>query len=364
MSQILANAADVAIGNALQDLSVVTGTDEPDEVARLVSALPDNLVNEWSGYVATGAMTVSAAFCHAKPRVAWASPLVGRTTPHKPELGDLLLIMDVQGPTGRKRRALLIQVKKSKSRTLKCTLTVEGDLVQRYMYSEWPIFNVLGAQPTTTNPPPQNVNIALPNTAKNLQSRYAVVRSAGTSSPGWKLELATAPFLLPTPPIATSFKSIGNVTIGAQQTLGTGLAELYSGSTGRDCDVGDDWSNLIAYLENYVGIHTSSFALPHVQPAAAAAPSGLMSATSFLSSPSRFVGYSGNQHLLLGSDKRQWMDPRLLRYGAPRGSFYRWPNHNYPTVPGEKIYEPNGGFGVIKVVLDYPLELESGHTLP
>ncbi len=144
MRQQLVDAADIAIELALKSTAVVKGTNEPSEVARLVNALPENLVQAWSGFVASGAMTASAAFCHAKPRVAWTSPLVGHAKPHEPELGDLLMVMDVQGKNERSRRALLIQVKKSKKKGKQCTLTREDDLVQRHMYSDWPKFNILG----------------------------------------------------------------------------------------------------------------------------------------------------------------------------------------------------------------------------
>jgi hypothetical protein len=355
MSQQLVDAADVAIDLALKDTTVVKGTNEPSEVARLVNALPENLVHAWSGFVASGAMTVSAAFCHAKPRVAWISPLLGHSKPHEPELGDLLLVMDVQGKSGRSRRALLIQVKKSKTKGMQCTLTREDDLVQRHMYSEWPKFDVLGAQQNASQMPPQNVDISTPPASKNLQSRYAVVRSMGTTSPGWSLELATAPFSPPKPPTHMTFKSLGNVGLGTQQSLGKGLAELYSGAIGRDCNVADDWSNLVSYLEAYVWEHTASDDLPHVQAAVGANPSALTSATSYLAAPAlQFVGYSGNRHVPF----RQWMDPNLFQSGEGGGVFYRWPQYNHPSEPPATNFAPERGFGVIRIVVDQPLRID------
>lgn len=355
MSQQLGNAADAAILLALNDKTVITGTNEPSEVARLVNALPENLVQAWSGFVTSGAMTVSAAFCHAKPRVAWKSPLLGRVEPHEPELGDLLLVMDVQGKNGRSRRALLIQVKKSKATGKQCTLTEESDLVQRYMYSEWPPFDVLGAQENVSQMPPKNVDISKPLTSKNLQSRYAVVRSFNTNDPGWSLELAINTFSPPKPPALPShktFKSLGKVPLGAQQSLGKGLAELYSGAIGRDCNVSDDWSILVSYLEAYVWEHTASSALPHVQTAVGAAPSALTSATSYLAAPAfQFVGSSGNRHVPFS----QWMSPNLFQSGAGGGVLYRWPGFNHPSEPPETKFEPDGGFGVIRIVVDKPL---------
>lgn len=355
MSQQLENAADAAILLALNDTTVIKGTNEPSEVARLVNALPENLVQAWSGFVTSGAMTVSAAFCHAKPRVAWKSPLLGRVEPHEPELADLLLVMDVQGKNGRSRRALLIQVKKSKETGKQCTLTRENDLVQRYMYSEWPTFDVLGAHGNASQMPPKNVDISNPPASKNQQSRYAVVRSIGTNDPGWSLELAAAPFSPPKPPAPPShkaFKSLGNVTLGAQKSLGKGLAELYSGAIGRDCNIADDWSNLVSYLEAYVWEHTASSALPHVQAAVGAAPSALTSATSYLAAPAlQFVGYSGNRHVPFS----QWMYLHLFQPGAGGGVLYRWPRLNHPSEPPETKFEPEGGFGVIRIVVDQPL---------
>lgn len=372
MSKQLVDAAESAIDLALNDRAVVTGTNEPSEVARLVNALPEKLVQAWSGFVASGAMTVSAAFCHAKPRVAWESPLVGHGKRHEPELGDLLLIMDVPGKTGRNRRALLIQVKKSKTTGTQCTLTREEDLVQRHMYSDWPEFDVLGAQGNASKLPPQKVDISWPQASKNLQSRYAVVRSIGTTDPGWSLELATAPFSPPMPPTHKTFKSLGNVTLGAQESLGKGLVNLYLEAIGRDCNAADDWSALVSYLEAYVWEHTAIDDLPHVQAAVGAAPSALTSATTYLAGPAlRFVAYSGNQHvpvsasmLIEGSrahgftSYRQWMHADLFQPVAGGGAVYRWPGLNHPSEPPETKFEPQSGFGVIRIVVDEPLRID------
>lgn len=355
MSQQLVDAADIAIELALKDNGIVEGTNEPSEVARLVNALPNNLVQAWSDFVGSGAMTITAAFCHAKPRVAWASPLMGHNKRHEPELGDLLLVMDVQSKNGRSRRALLIQVKKSKANGMQCTLTREDDLVQRYMYSDWPVFDVLGAQGNASKVPLKNVNISGLPSQMNLQARYAVVRSRDSKSPGWFLELATAPFSPPQPPTHKKFKSLGNVTLGTQQSLGKGLAELYSGAIGRNCDVNDDWSNLISYLETYVWEHTASHHLPHVQAALGAVPSALTSATSYLAAPAhQFVAYSGNRHV----PASQWMSSNLFRPAKNKGVLYKWPGLNYPLQSSEIPVEPENGFGVIRIVIDQPLKLD------
>lgn len=372
MSKQLVDAAELAIDLALNDRAVVSGTCEPSEVARLVNALPEKLVQAWSGFVASGAMTVSAAFCHAKPRVAWKSPLLGHPKSHEPELGDLLLMMDVQGKTGRNRRALLIQVKKSKTKGKKCNLTSEEDLVQRHMYSDWPEFDVLGAQGNASKLPPQKVDISRPPALRNLQSRYAVVRSIGTTDPGWSLELATAPFSPPMPPTHKTFKSLGNVTLGAQQSLGKGLVELYSGAIGRDYDAADEWSDLVSFLEAYVWEHTAKYKLPHAKIAVGAAPSALTSATTYLSGPAlQFVGYSGNRHLSFSPRMRflgyrgnaetpfsQWMDAELFQPVAGGGALYRWPGLNHPSEPSETKFEPQRGFGVIRIVVDEPLRID------
>lgn len=356
MSKQLVDAADNAIKQSLQDGSVVAGTNEPSEVARLVNALPGNLVHAWSGYVASGALTVSAAFCHAKPRVSWASPLYNRADPHEPELGDLLLVMDVQGNSGRNRRALLIQAKKPKGKI--CTLSTEEDLVQRYMYANWwPPFRVLGIKAGVSVTPPQPVDISTPTAARDTQARYAIVRSNGSKDVGWFLEVGTGPFDVPQPPTATEFKSLGNVELGLQQTLGEGLVSLYSGTVGRDCRGSDDWSKLVAYLEAYVWEHTAGYTLPHVKPATGAAPSALVSATSFLSPPRNFVRFSQNRHLLFGMD--DWMNRNLFLGVAGGGALYSWPQYNRPLQASATLFEPQQGFGVIQIVVDHPLEINA-----
>ncbi len=263
--------------------------------------------------------------------------------------------MDVQGKTGRSRRALLIQVKKSKTKRMQCTLRTEEDLVQRHMYSDWPEFDVLGAPGHASKLPPKAVNIASSSALKNLQSRYAIVRSKSTSNPGWSLELATAPFSPSKPPAHQTFKSLGKVTLGAQQTLGKGLADLYSGAIGRDCNLADDWSILVSFLETYVWEHTASQKLPHVTAAAGAAPSALSSATTFMAAPSlSFVGCSGNQHVPFN----QWMQSELFQHVPQGGALYRWPDHNHPRTPPETKFKPNSGFGVIRIVVDRPLRFD------
>jgi len=354
MIQKLIDEAENAIELSLKDKTVVEGTDEPSEVARLVNALPDNLVRAWSDFVKKGAMTVSAAFCHAKPRVTWKSPLLNHPEPHEPELADLLLIIDVQGKTKRDRRALLIQVKKSKTKGKRCTLTKEGDLVQRHMYSDWPTFDILGTWQNAIKTPPKNVSISTPSPLKDLGTRYAVVRSIGTNHPGWSLELSTAAYSPPQPPIHSKFKSFGHVTLGTQQSLGTGLVDLYLGKIGRDCDASDDWSNLVSYLEAYVWEHTNSDDLPHVEVTAGATPSALTSATTYLAT-SNFVMYSGNTHVL-GS---QWMYPALFEPQGGGAAIYRWPGLNRPSTPSEIEFRPESGFGVIRVVIDYPLDVSA-----
>lgn len=347
----LALAADDAINQARLDNTIIDGSDEPDQVARLVTSLPKLLVDAWHKYVKSGALTVSAAFCHAKPKVSWKSTLLGKPT-HGPELADLLFIFDVKNSGGtRIRRSLLIQAKKGDG--AKCTLSDEGDLTQRYMYSDWPPMSLKGVPKSFAVTP----TFVLKPVGADNQARYACFDSNSATTPAWTLEGSAS--TMPNTAGLTSFKDGGTVALTLNSSLGMGLAQLYNGTLGRQCDIpGDDWSELTGYLERYISKHVpynkNKKTFPSVTVHPGISPLPLVAASSFFAAfPIAFPRHSATEHLLLGMN--DWVHMNMVRPAGENGLFYDWPPYN--TSPPEKpINLDSPGLGIIRVVIDEPLE--------
>ncbi|VWD20390.1 hypothetical protein [Burkholderia lata] len=351
----LASSADLAVSLSRKDNSVIDGTSEPNQVARLVAKLPKNLVKAWQPFVKEGVLSVSAAFCHFKPRVKWDSPLKGRSgTHHSPELADLLLIFDVPQTDGsRLERALLIQAKVSSKKY--CSLKDEGDLVQRYMYSNWPKFSVLGIKPTIANIS-NPVNIG--GSGKNSQSRYACVEDDVGADPAWLVEVGD-----PTSPdvsTVSSFEDGGSVSLMLSESFGEGLARMYAGSLGRRSDQADDWSSLVRYLEEYVVSHTASRKLSHVtvQPGMTA-PALTSSTTFFAGTDCTFPRYRQVRHLLRGMNDWvndvSWFCPLQSSGGQHLGYLMDWPGQSLPGDTPVDLTEP--AFAVIRISVERPFVL-------
>ncbi|SFR74869.1 hypothetical protein SAMN05428960_1027 [Mitsuaria sp. PDC51] len=345
--QTLATAADVAVGTALKDYSLIAGSTEPCEVARLVAHMPAILATQWSPFVASGSMTVSAVFCHNIPRVSWKSLLHSATKPCKPELADLLLILQRGSGVSRVSRSLLVQAKRAEGNDV-CKLTQESELIQRYMYANWPSFEVLNP-PANAPKIPTPFVVWQPTYYRSKQAKYAVVRPKGTCNEGWRLESAVA--ALPVSPSASAFTVPDGVSVGESDSLGLGLAKLYQGTEGRQCDLGDDWSQLTNYLVWFASDRMSQgLPLSHVaggKVVAGASPPQIAAATSYMAQHAPFLKYTGNHHLLPGMD--DWVHLDRVRDG-----FISW-----PLTPLERfIQEPVQGFGVIRIVIDDDLRID------
>ncbi|VWC76100.1 hypothetical protein BLA39750_00881 [Burkholderia lata] len=351
----LASNADLAVSLSRKDNSVIDGTSEPNQVARLVAKLPRNLVTAWQPFVQEGSLTVSAAFCHFKPRVKWSSPLQGKSKAfHSPELADLLLIFDVpQADGSRVERALLIQAKVSSKGS--CSLTAEGDLVQRHMYAHWPAFSVLGRKPSVAKiPDPVNIK----GGGQSLQSRYACVEDDVGADPAWLIEAGD-----PTSPnvsTVSSFADGGGVSLTLSESLGDGLARMYAGSLGRRSDQADDWSSLVRYLEEYVVAYTATRKLSHVVPQPGVTAPALTSATTFFAgSDCTFPRYRQVRHLLRGmndwvNDVR-WFQPLHGGGGQRLGYLMDWPGESLPGDAPVDLTEPS--FAVIRISVEQPFVL-------
>lgn len=347
----LADQANLAIRNARQDDEIIIGTSEPNQVARLVTSLPKRLVEAWQPFVRAGALTVSAAFCHAKPQVQWESPFNPKES-FGPELADLLIIFDVRDAQGKRaQRSLLSQVKVCSNAV--CSLSSAGDLAQRYMYSEWPEFS-LPAQPASLIMPmsPVDVNPGRNGLSSDLQARYACVEGDKTANTSWWLEGVSASIGVPNS--AASFKDVPTVNISLTKSLGEGLVDMYAGCIGRLCDNGDSWSQLTDYLQRYVACHTVNSKLPHVSARVGVSPLPLVAASTFVVDKKAFFPrISEVQHFVAGFTPR--VDWSGFSQFNGRGYFYGWPGFVAP-VDGQFLdFDFGAGMGVIRVSIDEPL---------
>lgn len=352
-STTLSSAADSAIKKARSNNNIITGRSEPNEVARLVASLPEQLIHAWQPFVTEGAMTVSAIFCHAKPRVSWESPLNGRLA-HQPELADLLFIFDTQHNGAREERALLIQAKISDAGKL--NLSTEGELVQRYMYSNWPKISL-----------PKTPNHLLPSSSPlilspaginpcDIQGRYACVEQCLTADPAWLIESGPST-MSKLSDKATTFKSSGDISLSLSTSLGEGLVQIYSGLLGRRSDQKDDWSKLIKYLQSYAAHYAQQKSLPHVTSCAGAIPPPITSAkTYFANITPKFLRHSKIKHLLLGLN--DWIDPHLIIPTPHGGSTLNWHISPPPGSTGLNFDDTPPGFGVIRIAIDEPLHTD------
>lgn len=346
----LATSADQAVLLASNDKSIITGSSEPNQVARLVTSLPHQLVKAWQPFVASGALTVSAAFCHAKPLVDWSSPFSEKST-RRSELGDLLIIFDTPDSRGvRIKRSLLIQAKISK--TSSCSISSETELAQRYLYSHWPEMKLCGVPPALTAPDPLDISDCFSDGGQDIQARYAGVEVGSVVSPAWFLESGASTF--PSITGGSSIKSAGSISLSFKSSLGSGLAEIYLGRLGRRCDLNDKWSELSVYLEKYVSKFVPWNPLPHVSVKSGISPLPLVAATTlFANKQEPFPLYTDTGHLIYGM--REWVEPKLLEAGPRHSLLYHWPDYNISRQIDHKLEIDQPGFGIIRVAIDQPL---------
>lgn len=352
----LIQTAESAISQSRQDDSIVKGTSEPNQVARIVAGLPEMLVNAWGPYVKTGALTVSGVFCHAKPYVSWESPFDATKT-ERPELADLLIIFDKTADDGmQEERALLLQAKVGKGGEF--SISNGGPQVQRYMYATWKPFKVLGVNEEFTQP-------LIPTDIKSspdIGTRYVCVDEDRNATSAWMLEDNAATF--DESKSANSFKDIPRKTYYAEKSLAAGLVEMYQGVLGRLTKQKDDWSTLIEYLVEFATYQNSATGakLSNVALQSSVEPVFISKATTFVPYPNSihtmpflFPRYWNKQHLF--HTVNNWCEPSWIHKGNKNGAYIKWfgpPKENIEI----NLQEGESGFGIIRIALDAPFSEE------
>ncbi|WP_175958554.1 hypothetical protein [Burkholderia sp. BCC0405] len=237
----LITAAEKAIRDCRTQQNPVWGTGEVAEVARLVLQLPEKLVLEWRPYLQSGELDVLGVFAHKTPK-ARCTDWHGKS--RLPELCDLLLVLDCEEPSGRTRRALVIQAKVADpgSATGQFKVDKNGPDVQRYLYAHLPKFKLTGLRPT-----PKQFNIAPTAPGKCLGVRYACIDvNAPVPASGWWLEDAqpSIPVGLTASGAAAGYDGVFRATV----PLGKALSDMVVGTLGEPLKSGGDWERLVDHL--------------------------------------------------------------------------------------------------------------------
>lgn len=333
----LIKAAEQAILDCRSTPNPVSGTGEVAEVARLVLQLPEKLVQRWSGHLAAGELDVLGVFAHKTPKARWTDPRNAKS--QSPELCDLLLVLDCEEPSGRVRRALVIQAKVADAGCTTGQFTVEknGPDIQRYLYTHWPDFTLTGLSP---KPPAFKISPTPSGTCRG--TRYACINvNAVAPASGWWLEDAQAapPAMLVGPsslgPSGTLSPSSGyDGTFQATVPLGQALHDMVAGTLGAPLTIGSDWERLVQHLEKVAEQrHKAGKKPPDVVAAAAGTLLPHVAAASlFMTDSLRFFDIKATDGYEVWGD------------GEP-------PGHERPLLT---IGEQDPGFGIIYVRLVSP----------
>lgn len=231
----LADLAEAAIRNCLGNTTLVAGSGETAEVARLVLQLPEELVSAWRQELTAGELDIIGVFCHKTPRARFNDTIAHWSG--EPELCDLMLVVDSEDSGVRDRRALLIQAKLPSGAASGQFLIETGTPEkQRYLYTNWPQFELTGLG----RPLPPIFQIAPKPIGSCLGSRYACV-DVSTPAPasGWLIEDAQA-----------QVPNDGNY-YGVQQAtlpLGEALRRMLAGTLGAPLTSGSEWERLEKHL--------------------------------------------------------------------------------------------------------------------
>lgn len=319
---LLAQQANAAIDQCMLDTSQVVGSGEVAQVARLVLGLPNLLVDAWRPHIASGWIEVEGVFCHATPNAYWDDPQSTRTPPEQrqPELCDLMIVVDTGATRGSplETRAMLVQAKLGESGAIK--ISSGGPAAQRYMYANWPLFDLCGLP----LPPLKGVNIAPPLAGTCRGSRYACV---DVSNRTWTFEAAQAPVVSP-------FNRLDDYasTVFTSASLGAELVATLIGQAGEKC--AGDWARLVYHLQRlavarlFEGRHPAG-----VKAQVGATPlSHACRASTFAS---RWENAPFVQTPLLYNRAPY----SLLQHGGSVGS----------TIPKGELLEPQRGYGILKI---------------
>jgi len=319
---LLTQLADEAIDRCMLDTSQVVGVGEIAQVARLVLCLPDVLVNAWRPHMTSGWMEIEGVFCHATPNAYWDDPGSTSTPPEQkqPELCDLMIVIEtgVNRQSKADKRAFIVQAKLGESGSIK--IGSGGPAVQRYMYANWPLFDLCGLPLDRL----KGVNIA-PNMAGSCEGgRYACVDVANRT---WSIEAAQAPVVSP-------FNKLDDYasTVTTPESLGSELVAALAGQAGAECR--GHWALLVHHLQLLAVARLFEGREPAgVKAQAAAKP------LSHACRASTFVGrWEGTPFArTFGYDERVLYS--LLERGGSVAS----------TIPKGELLEPQQGFGVLKI---------------
>lgn len=342
MGSKLSAAADRAVNISTRDTRYVCGDSEPSLVARLVAALPDQLVKRWRPYFATGMLEVTSAFCHPRPQAHWEVGLgAGR-----PELCDLLLLVASPDKSGvMTEHALLVQAKKGDGG--KTSLSAESELKQRYMYAKWPDFHIArgdckGSADSCAHKSPTNTRRIV---SEGLEgARYGIVSK--DERPAWYIEEQQAtwnPVFKPTVSSPATFEHVSSVSIAAGLSMGEALEMMVNKKLGHPIQlVGtDDWTDVIsALVTNALDLHfgRTNFHMVKHTPGAPLVP---------LSAASAFLTTSPSVVSLKHSALHRWPFTGKSKFSQDRGGA----RFSSPPVASteEPIYD---GYGVIRIVVN------------
>lgn len=323
----LATAAEAAVRTCLANPSLVLGTGETAEVARLVLHLPDALVNAWKPFMSAGELDVLGVFSHKTPKTRWVDPRTKET--QSPELCDLLLVIDSTSAQGRARRALVVQAKPASSGSSgKFSVSKGSPEVQRYLYTHWPKFTLTGSGGSSITA----FDIAPLAVGTCPGTRYACVNvGANPPASGWWVEGKQAH--------ATKEGSYSG-TFQATVPLGEALSDMVGGKLGAALTSDSDWKKLVEQLETVaenrqlLGKNLSDV----VATASGTVLNHVKAASLFMTDASRFFDSKAT------CGHSYWGDDALGSGAIP-------PNGERPAV----IVEEEGvGFGVIYVRLILP----------
>ena len=343
----IAAAADRAINIATRDKTYVHGTNEPSLVARLVAALPVQLVKRWGIHFGPGVVQVTSAFCHPRPQAHWDSNPLG---PGRSELCDLLLLVASPDKSGvMTERALLIQAKNGINGI--AFLTSAGDIKQRYMYANWPDFHIAKGNcnkrekgkgaPKSASKCVNNVTSYNIAAAAKSAARYGIVQE--NARPAWRIEAlqASCPSsnLKTRVSIAKSFDDLDEVPVSATLSLGQALEDMVNHSLGYPIQYTgtDDWTEVIATLTtSALNLHDAAkFHLVTHAPGVSVVP---------ISSAMTFATVDLHRVPIEQSTLIKRLHPHWHKMSGGRGVGF--------TAPREQIEMPiNDGFGIIRIAL-------------
>lgn len=219
--KLLKTGFDAAVTDALvdaKDRSLKSSPEEPDFVASLVSELPNKIRKTLSVAFPKDHFEVSGIFCHQKPIVH-----IGMNK--NPELGDLLLVLQIKSGNEDRFNSLLLQAKKTSKTVYKIP---SSEYHQLELYTKWPEFTYLRAG--ILNKTKRNI---IPKAA-TVGAQYLLIKENDISGSN----LSVAPAASQLSPVNTFSETLISFLAF---TTGRSVESIDNKST-------DDWTNMIQDL--------------------------------------------------------------------------------------------------------------------